>query len=383
MGLGDTPCPIADPLIALMTWTLIFGSLAGFVLGASYFSYILWGVYVVGRVYRSMYFSGVPLEMFGLAWSLGILATAVGGQHADELLRARVRRYAYWWAFLGLSGVLWVLVEIIRFGQWSRPPGSYWIAGLLVLAAYTTAAFSTNPARVDLRQLSADFARFTGQIGCWTLTLLALGAIALVPRYDPAGPSGRLAFQTWYRAQPRIVLGNKSGSDRPVSVVIFVDYLCPACRELDKRLGRVLETLNPEDLNRIDKSVFDFPLDRDCNPVLRDLAEVDVHPLACDVAAAVRIARDAGHGPGFERWVWTNQSRISEKALADELRAIGQSAATGSTVLPEVIADAEDGGRLGIRATPALWINGVRLGVLSESQLAWVLRRELGNDASR
>ena len=104
----------------------------------------------------------------------------------------------------------------------------------------------------------------------------------------------------------------------------------------------------------------DYPLQPECNPnILRPF-----HSASCDAAVAVRLARPRNKGEALEEYFYGHQALMSPVTVREAARTIG-----GVTNFDEGYARALDGIKadvglatlLGVRSTPTLFVNGVKL----------------------
>jgi protein-disulfide isomerase len=139
--------------------------------------------------------------------------------------------------------------------------------------------------------------------------------------------------------------------------VKFSDYMCPACRQTYEWYKPVLGKYLAG--GQVKYVVKHYPLESECNPSV-----TANHSASCEAAAAVIMARAKGTAQTLEQWVFTNQLTLtpdSVKKAARDVGGIQDFDAQYAKVLPEVRADAELGGKLGITSTPTFYINGRKL----------------------
>lgn len=155
------------------------------------------------------------------------------------------------------------------------------------------------------------------------------------------------------RDWPRYATGaHRNGPpDAPVTIVEFADYQCPYCGQLQATLA----SLHAKYAGRIAVVFHHYPL-------------TEIHPAAFSAALAAECAADQGrfdamHGALFAeqdsigRWPW---ARFAERAgiadvprFTDCLRKAADSTA--------IEADIALGNRLGVRGTPTLLVDSLRL----------------------
>lgn len=149
-------------------------------------------------------------------------------------------------------------------------------------------------------------------------------------------------------------LGN---SDAPVTIVAFTDYQCPSCAAMHPELERLVK----ESGDKVRLVTRDFPLNQ--------------HLDAFKAAEAAEAAREQGKYWEYIHILLRNQSTLSVeklKAFAGEL-ALDQSrfdsALDSGKFAESVQRDLEDGMRLGINGTPAIFVNGRRVSAKGYDEL--------------
>ncbi len=149
----------------------------------------------------------------------------------------------------------------------------------------------------------------------------------------------------------------------PFPIILFTDYACPVCAELEVFLRR-LALRNPQQLRIVYKN---FPLSTKCNEYLLG----NLHPNACPAARAAYAAFMLGGNQAFQ--VYTHLLFANRKRLADEpydefakevgldldkFRALNK---PGSPADEKVMKDIEEGNRLRLNATPQLFFLNKKL----------------------
>jgi protein-disulfide isomerase/uncharacterized membrane protein len=148
----------------------------------------------------------------------------------------------------------------------------------------------------------------------------------------------------------------------PNTVVVFVDYQCPAC----KSAYDTLKTLMQEYPGALRISYRHFPLDRSCN----DDVPRSSHPVACRASAAAEAARVVGGSEAFRAMRELLYQRLDELEQAPYARwaaelGIDESAFSRALESEEVASriqeDIELGKQLGVKGIPVFFLNGRRL----------------------
>jgi len=182
-----------------------------------------------------------------------------------------------------------------------------------------------------------------------------------------AAESGPTRVEDW---QEYAAAGLTTGSaDAPVRIVVFSDYQCPACRQLDASLA----ALTADD-DRIAVTWRHFPLQ-------------SIHPHAAAAARAAECAEAGGHRPALHRRLFERPDDIGVlpwEKLAEEAGMDGDAAAR----LAECVAsgrfeerlrqDLAAATELGVSATPTFLINETRyVGAPAPAELERRIREAL------
>jgi protein-disulfide isomerase len=149
-------------------------------------------------------------------------------------------------------------------------------------------------------------------------------------------------------------LGN---ADAPVTIVTFTDYQCPSCAAMHPELERLVKEYG----GKVRLVARDFPLSQ--------------HTEAFKAAEAAEAAREQGRYWEYVTVLLRNQSALSVdklKEYAGELkldRTRFDTALDSGKFTEAVQRDVEDGMKLGINGTPALFINGRRVSAKGYDEL--------------
>jgi protein-disulfide isomerase len=161
-----------------------------------------------------------------------------------------------------------------------------------------------------------------------------------------------------------VVLGNPNA---PVTVVEFGDYQCPFCERLYSGAERqIRETYVKQGLV---KFVYrDFPLDQ-TSPE----RPVPLHPYARAAAEAAECARDQDKFWEYHDYLFENQPGIPRMDFVAVAKTLGlqeiqfRSCIETRKYRNEVEKDLQDGIALGVRGTPATFVNGVLVTINGQS----------------
>jgi protein-disulfide isomerase/uncharacterized membrane protein len=154
-------------------------------------------------------------------------------------------------------------------------------------------------------------------------------------------------------------------ADAPHTVVVFEAFDCSTCAQVSGVLGHVRENLGGA-LRIVHKH---FPLSAGCNPS-REGLNVRDYEYACPAAAAVEAAWRLGGLDAFAQMrdlLFKNQSLLPREPYEDFARRLGLDVnefnrlRTAPEVLRKIRSDACVGDGLGVRSTPAIFVDGRRL----------------------
>ena len=155
----------------------------------------------------------------------------------------------------------------------------------------------------------------------------------------------------------------RGDANAPVTIVEFTDFECPACGAMHPVLEEVLKSYG----NKVRFVVRDFPLNR--------------HEHARKAAEAANAANAQGKFFEYAALLFARQKALdipSLKKYATELgldRAKFDAALDRGTYAAEVQHDVQDGEMYGVDVTPTIFINGIRLKVLSAEGLREAIDR--------
>ncbi len=176
---------------------------------------------------------------------------------------------------------------------------------------------------------------------------------------DPQARSGAMtpqqAFERDWLSRRRLPV---KASSAKVTVVMFIDWQCPACRAAERAYGVVFDDFERRMPGAVQVVIKDYPLNTRCNPNV----PVEMHPAACEAAVAVRLARERGTGSALIEWLFANQESLtpaSVTAAAASVGKIANFAARYDAVLRDVAVDVNEAKGLEVGGTPTCFINGV------------------------
>ena len=319
---------------------------------------------------------GVPVATGGAIWSALVLLLAWRGMGArSPEASGAAAGYVFLLATVGLSSVLYLGYASFFILQKACPLCLAMYVGVtgifIVSGAAASVSLGSLPGRIgrDLGAMRRSPAAAT-LAALWIIGSISL--IAFFPREQavtaaeavvaPPAPAEMLQgeelsqFIAWLDAQPHADLPVPNEGAKVV-VVKFNDFQCPACRQAYLEYKWVMDKYReaaPKDVRFVN---VDFPLEAECGVA-------NIHPSACEAAAAVRMARAHNRAEEMEDWLFTNQSTMTPDVVKKAARDIGQVTdfdAQYPKVLEQIRADSKMGQTLGIQGTPTFYINGIKI----------------------
>ena len=149
-------------------------------------------------------------------------------------------------------------------------------------------------------------------------------------------------------------------ANAPVQVVGYSDFLCPFCRNLAAAFTQFV----PQAGNRVAIYFKNFPLEQTCNPTLKQT----IHPGACVLALGGICAHYQGKFEPYHDRVFGSELRNPQ--AADVVRLAGEAGLNASAIegclsdprtKEQLGAQIEEAKRVGVQATPTVFINGKKL----------------------
>lgn len=341
------------------------------------------------QVYLSRFGSvaGVPVAVGGVIWFglVALVAGVPGGPKGDQGDPSGA--YAFVLATIGLAAVLYlgyasffVLKKgcVLCMGTYAAVLGIFVVSGL---------GASMSLAQLP-RHLLSDLKGSITRPRTLLIALLFLGGtgslVAFFPKEGsrpqeppPTKDQAKLFEEAWWQ-QPRVDLGIPADGAKVV-VVKFNDYQCGACKLTHDAYQPILAKFEQSSPGAVKMVLRDWPWNAKCNFNVPN----EMHPGACEAAAAARMARDKGKAKfeEMEEWLFANQPTLSPQTVADAAKRIlgvVDFAKEYAARLPDIKRDIADGGALGLDGTPLLFINGVRIrGVLPGSLFELAITLEL------
>lgn len=163
----------------------------------------------------------------------------------------------------------------------------------------------------------------------------------------------------------------KGKPEAPVTIVEFTDYECPTCAKTQP----IIEQLVQEFEDKLRLVVRDFPLEQ--------------HPNAFKSAEAAEAAREQGKYWEYAAILFQKHSELSPAKLKEYARQVGldinqfNAALDSGKFAEKVQRDLQDGVRLGVNSTPAIFVNGRRVTEKTKESLKAAIEgalKEVTND---
>ena len=198
--------------------------------------------------------------------------------------------------------------------------------------------------------------------------MVSLTLLAGVAFYDARVTAGQARIET---NQSDAGFGRRGPTDAPVSIVVFADFECVACKTL---AGVLEETVNRYP-DRVALTFRHFPLARHVNAPLAHEAA-----LAAGMQGAFWPMHDA---------LYQDQSALTRPQLVQRANKIGidvelfRSALETRQFRARVEQDRLEARALGVQQTPTLFVNGRKIvGAVTLSELQAVVDEELSGHVS-
>jgi len=332
---------------------------------------------------------GVPIAVYGVIWFAGVIVLLTSAVFGRPSIRENIPGYVFALSTGALAVVLYLVyisIAVLKVYCVLCLATDIAVVGLFVVSgAATSFPMTTLPRRAihDLRAV------ITSPIAIVVAVLFlggAASAVAFFPReggpLEAAASSQaqeadrRSQFDRWYGAQPRVPIVVPSAAK--VVIVDFSDFQCPFCKQAYLTLKPILAKYNARQPGAVELVLKDFPLDSKCNANVQNGGP---HPSACEAAVAVRLARAKKQDVALEDWLFDNQPAMTSETVRKAAREIGQVTDFQdkyASTIELVKGDINFGHSLNVKATPTLFINGVKVeGVLEPAFMDRAIELEL------
>jgi uncharacterized membrane protein len=332
--------------------------------------------------------AGVPIAAGGAIWSAAVLLLAMWGmRHTASELAGRVAGYIFVLATVGLAAVFYYGYASFFELKVACPLCMTMyasVAGIFLVSAAAATSLTSIPARLgeDVKGLTRSQSATT-LVVAWIAASIVL--IVFFPRGEQFGtavsaveaaPEPVLEVLTpeqlteWNRyldaqtplTEPALLPRGQA----KVLLIKFNDYQCPSCRQTWSAYRGLIAKYEQEYPGVFVFETKDLPLESECGLASN-------HMMACEAAAAVRLARAKNKGAEMEAWLFNNQSfDMTREDVKNGLREVAQITdfdAQYPSVLPAIREDVQLGTKLGVTGTPTFYINGVKLSSVRQAYL--------------
>jgi uncharacterized membrane protein/protein-disulfide isomerase len=352
------------------------------------------------QVLTSQYGSvlGVPVAAGGAIWALlAFMLSAFGLKEPKSETAARVTGYIFLLATLGLASVFYfgyVSFFVLKTACLLCMGMYVSVIGTFLISASAAGPIGALPSRLgrDIAVLLRNPTAAT-LAAVWVAVSAALifgfpkapqptqasaeSSSAPAP-LESLTPEQRAEWEAWLDMQPRKPEAMPTGTTK-VLLLKFNDYQCPSCRQawiLYKDIIAKYEKANPGVFTSENR---DYPLETECG------AGNAGHVVACEAAAAVRMAREKSRDKDLEAALFERQSpSMTRDEVVSTLQQVAQISRADfdskyAKTLELIRADVQLGQKLGITGTPTFFLNGIQLPSLRpayfDAAIDWALRR--------
>ncbi len=146
-------------------------------------------------------------------------------------------------------------------------------------------------------------------------------------------------------------------ADAKVKAVVFTDFECPGCA----RFASTMEKIVKKRPDLVSLTVMNFPLHKDCNPLI----STRMHPRACFLAELAMAAKEQGKYWTMHDYIFQNPSRVRSDKIDEFARQHGMDgeklleAVRQEKYKSEIQDQARQLMKTKKRGTPAVFINGM------------------------
>jgi protein-disulfide isomerase/uncharacterized membrane protein len=151
----------------------------------------------------------------------------------------------------------------------------------------------------------------------------------------------------------------RGGENAKIIITEFADFQCPGC----KRASEMLHQLNGEYGDRVLMVFRNYPLDKACNPAIKQ----EIHRYACRAAIMARCAGQFGKFWEYHDKVYADQDKLTNESAVAWAKAQGltdsqvNECLASKDILAKIRDDISLAERSGVDATPTIFINGRKL----------------------
>lgn len=189
------------------------------------------------------------------------------------------------------------------------------------------------------------------------VVIAAIVAVIWLAIYFSSGPSGNtsdVSKPSYDNALADPVTGQdhaRGATDPRVTLVVYSDFQCPACAQLELKTADQLLEKHPDDVRLVFRHFT-----------------INGHPLAQKAAEATEAAAAQGKFWEMAKLIFQNQDKLTEPLLTELAQSLGLDMnkfndELSSGKYKDAVASQKDSGlRSGVTATPTLYINGEKYG---------------------
>jgi len=324
---------------------------------------------VLGSMYARLF--GLPVAFWATATYAVMLLLSFSSQTALLVLLCG-------WTFafsLYMAGLSFLVIQSACLFCLSL----YAVNTGLLIGAIALTRSSPLMARRQLGYSLAGYAILVGGLGWWQVQAKeTVSSPPTVAANSP--PTVEPDYERYYNSRPLVTLrGAERHTKGPTQALItiseFADFRCPTCT----RASEVLKQVRNNHPNDIRVVFHHYPLDQDCNPGLSR----QVHAGSCTAAFAAECAAEQGKFWEYADLLFVDQKVYTRQDLETYAGALSLDINRFNACLNEgrtklyVQQDIDEAGRVGIKATPTLVINGRLIeGLPSPEQFATLLALE-------
>ena len=327
------------------------------------------------QVYLSQYGAvrGVPVAVGGVIWFALVTLLAAFARPGDRKSDA-IGAYIFALATIGLGAIIYLGYAsffVLKTGCVLCIGTYVAVIGIFIVSSASVSMSMTQlPGRL-VRDLRTLISQPTTMLVAILFLAGAASAIAFFPKEGSAKAAEPTTQQSddmdkafadaWFK-QNRMNLGVPADGAK-VLIVKFIDWQCPSCKAAHFAYKPVLEEFEKTNPGEVRQVIKDYPLNSKCNYGVSS----EMHPAACEEAAAVRLAREKGKDTELVDWMFGMPGELQIRRTPDMVKAqVAQLLGVKdfdreyAARLPDIKRDVADGGALRVTQTPTYFINGIR-----------------------
>lgn len=294
---------------------------------------------------------GIPTPLFALLIFLILFVLALRG--SKKMGATQVKEDSYTWFLATISLVAAACMAYVSFVILHKLCIFCFIFYIIIVSTW----FLANSIMKDhgpkrIATVFQSIGSFYENRVVWIVLVICFATVA-VAKVTLKGSSHLSNEVVDIRGDEVKVTGNPNAK---VSIVIFSDFQCPAC----KRGAEILKQVEQDYASKVKITYKFFPLDPECNPG----APYGQHLMACDAARAALCAGQQGKFWRFHDRLFESQETLFERKFVEFAQAENldmtkfNSCIESKQAMETVTKDAEEGAQLNIDSTPTLFFNG-------------------------